>query len=179
MTLKLTGEKLLETVNSLNEQGVTKSDQCRITGYAEEKPDGSERLCFTEFYTQLLIAKGCELGLEPADPEVEEWETVLSESDQELLEEIKHHIPDCDEDLLKEIKDFGIETPDQFCDSFHGTWESYNNEAEFAQQYYEDLGEIDSNNVLFDFIDWDLVWSCQLRHDFTVIQGVYFFHDHF
>lgn len=179
MTIKLHGQKLLETVKRLNDQGVSKSDQCRITGYATQKEDGTERLCFTEFYTQLLIAKGIELGLEPADPGVEEWVTVLSESDKELLEEIQLQIPDCDEDLLMEIKDLGIETPDQFNESFYGTWESYNNEAEFAQQFYEDIGEINHHDLLHGFIDWDAVWRCNLKYDFTVIQGVHFFCDNF
>lgn len=60
MTLNmLTGAELLSTVKSL--EGASKSELVRACGYVVTKSDGTEKLCFTQFYEALLEAKGLPL----------------------------------------------------------------------------------------------------------------------
>jgi hypothetical protein len=55
---RLIGGKLLAKIRELGDIG--KSDLVRACGYFSRRPDGSERLDFTEFYEALLKAKGIE-----------------------------------------------------------------------------------------------------------------------
>ena len=62
-TSRLTGEQLLKRVKELGDVG--KSELVRSCGYASIKPDGSERINFTQFYEALLEAKGVSLAATP------------------------------------------------------------------------------------------------------------------
>lgn len=79
---RLIGGELLAKMKELGDVG--KSDLVRACGYFSQKPDGSERLNFTEFYEALLQAKGIgglESGTEEDKPGTEtELDTRQSES---------------------------------------------------------------------------------------------------
>lgn len=63
-----------------------------------------------------------------------------------------------------------IEIPlDQIEDRFIGEYEST---QEFAEEYF--AGKIDDNHPLYNYIDWDRVWDCQLRFDFDYENGFMF-----
>jgi hypothetical protein len=72
------------------------------------------------------------------NPEVDDSIAITSKG--LLYLHIQKLIPELDEKLFQEILDFGIETPDQFDDSYQGCWESYRPGADFAQQLMEDCG---------------------------------------
>lgn len=76
--------------------------------------------------------------------------------------------------LATELADHGIETMEQFDDAFYGSYNAYNPEADFAEQFYNELGEVSQDSPLYSFIDWQQVWDCQLRYDFFNV-GEFFF----
>jgi hypothetical protein len=105
-------------------------------------------------------------------------QTVTAQIDAQLL---SNHISDylgIDEDsaykLAEELVEYGIETEEQFDDAYQGEFDSYKNEAEFAENLYNELGEISPDSSLYSFIDWQQVWDCQLRYDYFVIDTYFF-----
>ena len=58
------------------------------------------------------------------------------------------------------IQDYGISCVSHFSEAYRGT---YNSEAEFVEEYVEQLGEMSPYVV----IDWQATWDQCLRHDFT------------
>ena len=67
---RLVGGELLAKIKQLGDVG--KSDLVRACGYFSQRPDGSERLNFTDFYEALLEAKGIEMSSSNSDNEDEE-----------------------------------------------------------------------------------------------------------
>jgi len=67
---RLVGGELLAKIKELGDVG--KSDLVRACGYFSQRPDGSERLNFTDFYEALLEAKGFETSSSNSDNEDEE-----------------------------------------------------------------------------------------------------------
>lgn len=67
---RLVGGELLAKIKELGDIG--KSDLVRACGYFSQRPDGSERLNFTDFYEALLEAKGFETSSSNSDNEDEE-----------------------------------------------------------------------------------------------------------
>jgi hypothetical protein len=55
---KLTGQALLQHHRKGGAEGIRKGQLVREAGYAVVHSDGRERLCFTEYYEEILIAKG-------------------------------------------------------------------------------------------------------------------------
>ena len=60
---RLTGPELIAKVDELDKKGVSKRDTAIVCGYVKYKRNGEIVPSFTEFYEQVLIAKGVELGL--------------------------------------------------------------------------------------------------------------------
>ena len=65
-----------------------------------------------------------------------------------------------------------------FIDNFRGIAD---NCAEFTEEWYRELHDLDSMpSDLIYHIDWQAVWDCELRHDFTEIRyenDLYFFYN--
>lgn len=76
--------------------------------------------------------------------------------------------------LAEELIENGIETGDDFDDSFQGEYDEWNNEADFAQEFYIGLGVIDSDSPLFGHINWQSVWDTELRYDYFHIDTYFF-----
>lgn len=55
---KLKGEALITIRKRLLDAGYKVADICRVAGYVTEKSDGTKRINFTEFYEEILIARG-------------------------------------------------------------------------------------------------------------------------
>ena len=100
-------------------------------------------------------------------------ETVTTEMIEFLIDRLDFD----DEEAIQfasDLEDHGIETEEQFDDAYQGYVNSYHAEREFAEQFYNDMGMIDSDHPLYSFIDWQEVWDRQLRYDFFEIDGHFF-----
>jgi hypothetical protein len=58
MTTKLTGQALLQHRADCLAQGMKAGEIARTAGYLSQRKDGIERIHFTEFYENILIAQG-------------------------------------------------------------------------------------------------------------------------
>ena len=87
-------------------------------------------------------------------------------------------------EFYQELIDYGIESLEQFEDSYQGQYQSG---ADFAEQTCEDCGylglESDIPAFIRNHIDWETVWTNELRFDFFAIkvgvQGYEFFSTNF
>jgi len=115
--------------------------------------------------------------------------TFRDKRDHEFYEYILNDIPELDLELFLEINDLGIENVDQWEDAYVRSMPSSSRvEAQFTEQLMDDLGYLlwdgPNEGPLPDFIlshiDWQAVWDCELRHDYTMSDvGGYFFSRHF
>ena len=104
-----------------------------------------------------------------------------------LFEYIKNDIPDLDEELFDEIDSHGIENVDQWEDAYVQSMPtSIRVEAQFVEQLMDDLGYLDEDSSIPDFItshiDWQEVWDCELMHDYFTLESseqTHFFSRHF
>ena len=111
----------------------------------------------------------------------------MNQKDPTFFEYIKEDIPDLDEELFDEIDSHGIETVDQWEDAYVCSMPtSIRVEAQFVEQLMDDLGYLDEESSIPDFItshiDWQEVWDCELRHDYFTIEYdeiTHFFSRHF
>ena len=112
--------------------------------------------------------------------------TVFTKDQEELLDYIADYTADAfaeyfdetedEQRLLDELSDIGIESKEQFEDRYEGHFDSWNAEAEFAEQLMVDCCDyIRSDHPLYNFIDWQDVWDRLVSYDYDTIQDVYFF----
>ena len=99
----------------------------------------------------------------------------MSEQEQEFFNYIGEDIPDVDDTLFQDILDNGIETVEQWEDAYVCSMPtSIFVEAQFVEQLMDDLGYLDEDSSMPDFItshiDWQEVWDCELRHDYFTIE---------
>ena len=112
---------------------------------------------------------------------------IVDPQERAFLEYIKEDIPDIDDQLFKDILDNGIETVDQWEDAYVCTMPtSIFVEAQFVEQLMDDLGYLEEDSSMPDFIkshiDWQEVWDCELRHDYFTIESqdqTHFFSRHY
>ena len=101
--------------------------------------------------------------------------TFRDKRDHEFYEYILNDIPDMDLELFTQINDLGIENVDQWEDAYVQSMpSSWRVEAQFVEQLVDDLGYVsDGSSEMPDFItnhiDWQAVWDCELRHDYSTI----------
>ena len=104
---------------------------------------------------------------------------------QQLQQEIEEsgRIDSRSIDFYQELLDYGIESLEQFEDSYQGQYQSG---ADFAEQLCEDCGYLGLQSDIPDFIlnhiDWETVWSNELRFDYFSIEAggyMYFFSSNF
>ena len=111
----------------------------------------------------------------------------MSEQEQEFFNYISEDIPDVDDTLFQDILDNGIETVEQWEDAYVCSMPtSIFVEAQFVEQLMDDLGYLDEDSSMPDFItshiDWQSVWDCELSHDYFIIESndqTHFFSRHF
>ena len=109
------------------------------------------------------------------------------QQEKEFFEYIKEDIPDVDDQLFQDILDYGVETVEQWEDAYVCSMPtSIRVEAQFVEQLMDDLGYLSEESDVPDFltshIDWQEVWDCELRHDYTTIESqdqTHFFSRHF
>ena len=77
-------------------------------------------------------------------------------------------------EFFRELIDYGIESLEQFEDSYQGQYQSG---AEFAEQISEECGYLSDTNLpiwIQNHIDWETVWSNELRFDYFEVDGHFF-----
>jgi len=106
--------------------------------------------------------------------------------DHEFYEYILNDIPDMDLELFNLINSLGIENTEQWEDAYVQSMPSrWSVEAQFTEQLMDDLGYLSESNLpnfISNHIDWQEVWDCELRFDYSTIEydGVtHFFSTHF
>ena len=112
--------------------------------------------------------------------------TFRDKRDHEFYEYILNDIPDLDLELFNLINSLGIENVDQWEDAYVQSMPSrWSVEAQFTEQLMDDLGYLSESNLpnfISNHIDWQEVWDCELRFDYSTIEydGVtHFFSTHF
>jgi len=91
---------------------------------------------------------------------------------------------------IAEEKDLNADAFEAFCDNQHISEDDaedavsdfedayigeFSNEAEFAENYADEQGDLNSiPNYVLGSIDWQEVWDGTLRHDFYEVNGHYF-----
>jgi len=76
--------------------------------------------------------------------------------------------------VVQEMMDYGIETVSQFEDAYQG---QHLDAASFAESLCEDCGYLDDSNIptfITNHIDWESVWSRELRFDYFEVDGHFF-----
>ena len=118
------------------------------------------------------------------------WYDALDSDKRELVDSISertYYITESEEylsfiDMLDE--EFGITTAIDFEDKFEAEFEDYGNNclAEYAENMAEECGYLDRvPDFLKNHIDWEAVWNCELRYDYTELQfneNTYLFRNH-
>ena len=77
-------------------------------------------------------------------------------------------------DFYQELMDYGIESLQQFEDAFQG---EHLDGASFAENICEECGYLEESNLptfIQNHIDWESVWSCELRFDYFEVDGHFF-----
>ena len=118
------------------------------------------------------------------------WYDALDSDKRELVDSIAertYYITESEEylsfiDMLDE--EFGIQCAMDFEDKFEAEFEGYgdNQLAEYASNMIDECGYLDRvPDFLKNHIDWQSVWNCELRYDYTELQfneNTYLFRNH-
>ena len=107
------------------------------------------------------------------------WYDALDSDKRELVDSIcerTYYITEEQEyldfiDLLDE--EFGIQCAMDFEDKFEAEFESYGDSqlAEFAENLVSDTQDLSCvPSFVLNHIDWQAVWDCELRYDYSEIQ---------
>ena len=187
-TIRMEGLALLEHLETHKDSSHTES--ATACGYVRE--DG--KIAYTDYFEAVLEARNTFSGYgkdaEEDDHEFDQWYESLDSDTTLLWDAIYERVPgECDiwdlqqcKDFIAELSDYGIETAEQFEDSFQMYDSGYDVEARFAEQYYTDCGMVDEDNPVYFAIDWDIVWRHSLSYDFMTFEfngETWFFHNNF
>jgi len=157
----LTGNSLLTLVNELQAQEppAMMNEIVRACGYEIEG-----KLKYTQFYTELLSAKGLLNQPKPADIS-EEYREQYSDREQytELCENYGEDAVNAFLDIWEESDLHGFE------DAYQGRYED---EADFAEQFTTDCYGL--NVPSFVVIDWQATWDQGLCYDYEFVNGFVF-----
>jgi hypothetical protein len=151
----LTGNDLLDLVNEMQAQELPAkmSEIVRACGYEIEG-----KLKYTDFYTELLNAKGL---LNKPEPEQ------ISDEYQEIYEKLcEEYSEDAVSAFLKHWEESDLHA---FEDAYQGIYED---EADFAAQFTTDCYGLSIPS--FVVIDWQTTWDQGLRYDYKFQDGFVF-----
>jgi hypothetical protein len=151
----LKGTELVSKVDEMQAQEppAKMSEIVRACGYESEG-----KLHYTQFYTELLDAKGLLNKPEP---------TEISEEYQETYEDLCENYGDDAVNAFLEIwEECDLE---HFEDVFQGRYDS---ESDFAEQLTVDCYGL--NVPSFVIVDWQATWDQGLRYDYEFVDGCVF-----
>ena len=182
-TFMLKGSSLLDFVNDkmelVNRGELTRTDMIKDAGYVRD--NGSAM--YTEFYTELLNAKGV-TPVTDTDTMEQEYDD-MSTDEKDLYDKITDMLGEKwtheeTVEFMDELEDIGITSADDFESSYeytHGSYSSYA-EKEFAEYWCIDVMNAQIPEIVLSAIDWQDVWDHNLRYDFAYIEtvnGTFFF----
>ena len=179
----LTGDSLVayvdEKMELVNRGELTRTDMIKDAGYYYD----SGKAMYTEFYSELLNAKGV-IPATTTDVEDREYDA-LSTDDKDLYDKITDMLGDkwTHEETIEfmdELDDIGITTADDFEDAYEWTHDSYSYyaEKEFAEYWCTEVMDARIPDIVLAAVDWQDVWDHNLRYDFASIEtvnGTFFF----
>ena len=118
------------------------------------------------------------------------WYDALSSDKQELVDSIAdrtYYITeehDYEEFIQMLDVEYGITTAIDFEDKFEAEFDGYGDSqlADYAENMVDECGYLDRvPDFLKNHIDWQMVWDCELRFDYSEIQfheNTYLFRNH-
>ena len=118
------------------------------------------------------------------------WYDALSSDKQEIVDSIAdrtHYIieeHDYEEFIQMLDVEYGITTAIDFEDKFEAEFDGYGDGqlAEYASNMVDECGYLDRvPDFLKNHIDWQMVWDCELRFDYSEIvfhENTYLFRNH-
>ena len=182
-TFKLTGDSLVKFVDEkmqlINRGELTRTEMILEAGYSYD----SGKAMYTEFYTELLNARGV-IPTTSSDVEDKEYDE-LSTDEKDLYDAITEKLGEKwthEEtiEFMEELSDIGIESASDFEDSYEYTNSGYASydEKEFAEYFCIEVMEAQIPDIVMAAIDWQAVWDHNLRYDFNSIEtvnGTFFF----
>ena len=169
---RLTGQVLLDTIEDLRAEGVTNKHIAITCGYVYE--EDNTKVAYTEFYTQMMLAKGIakldENG-EVVFPNVENIEDIEDEEVNELTELKDKLIGEYGENPVEAFLElWDMEDLKHFENAYVG---NYGSGAEFAEDYYACDDEVD-RIPFYVVIDWEKTWD-NIEDDY-VVEGEFYFY---
>jgi hypothetical protein len=179
----LKGDALVEFVSEkmqlINRNEMTRTEMILDAGYVYD----NGKAMYTEFYTELLLAKGIKptTDTDIADQEYDD----LSSDDKDLYDKITEMLGEkwTHEETIEfmdELEDIGIETASEFEDAYEYTHDSYSSyaEKEFSEYFCIEVMDAQIPDIVLAAIDWQDVWDHNLRYDYhsiETINGTFFF----
>lgn len=165
--IMLTGDSLVQFVNDradLIQRGeLTRTDMIKDAGYVYD----NGQAMYVDFYTQLLRAKGVD-PVTDRDVDDELYDN-LDQDTKDLYDAVNDSLGEKwdHEDMMSFLEhldqECDITTAKQFEENFEGVYDS---EKEFAEYYTTDVCNAQIPEFVYNCIDWDQVWNCELRYDF-------------
>lgn len=155
LKIMIKGNELITIVAMLQAQNKTATEICRECGYVKE----DNKCAYTEFYTELLTAKGTinqPQSTEVSDEYQEDYDRLIESYDQDAVDTF--------------IELFGEQCIESFEDSYRGEY----SEAEYAEEWFTGCYNIPEGVV----IDWQATYDQQLS-DCHTFQDGYIFYDQF
>ena len=107
------------------------------------------------------------------------WFDALDSDKRELVDSISertHYIieeQEYDDFITLLDEEFGIQCAMDFEDKFEAEFEDYGNNAlaEFAENLVSETQDLSRvPDFVLNHIDWEAVWNCELRYDYSEIQ---------
>ena len=172
-------EFVIEKMELVNRNEMTRTEMILDAGYVYD----NGKAMYTEFYTELLLAK----GIKPTtDTDIEDQEyDDLSTDDKDLYDKITEMLGEkwTHEETIEfmdELEDIGIETASELEDAYEYTHDSYSSyaEKEFAEYICIEVMDARIPDIVLAHVDWQHVWDHELRHDYNAIEtvnGTFFF----
>jgi hypothetical protein len=181
----LKGDALVEFVNEkmqlVNRNEMTRTEMILDAGYVYD----NGKAMYTQFYTELLNAKGITTNTDIKNHiEGQEYDD-LSTDDKDLYDKITDMLGEkwTHEETIEfmdELDDIGIATASEFEDAYEYTHDSYScyAEKEFAEYFVIEVMDAQIPDIALAAIDWQDVWDHNLRYDYNAIEtvnGTFFF----
>jgi hypothetical protein len=177
----LKGDALVEFVKEkmqlVNRNEMTRTEMILDAGYVYD----NGKAMYTEFYTELLLAK----GIKPTtDTDIEDQEyDDLSNDGKDLYDKITEMLGEkwTHEETIEfmdELEDIGIATASELEDAYEYTCDEYWAEKDFAEYFVIEVMDARIPDIVMAAVDWQDVWDHNLRYDFNSIEtvnGTFFF----
>lgn len=157
------GQELVNMTEAMRKVGANTSDIAKACGYYSIRENGSEKVDYTEYYTELLTAQGIISPVDDDDFEGSDDPTV-----QDLIN--NGHSSDA---IRVFIEQYGVECIEHFVDSYQGEFASGAEFAEYITNELNDLRNFPADVV----IDWDSTWSEYLYYQYDFVEGYIFRND--